>query len=306
MPLRRLFAHLPRYQLAWLLLALSSLLSGPLLADNQPQEQSGAEAALPAFGDWAASLAIAPGVIDELTRFSYRDQALASGYARTLAQNIRQQVISDSISRLTELAPSSQSGQSDQSAQPAEPAQVDVSYPEPGFAMPGTYLAIPKVAQKFEQGFIRTEVVAHLDVDGVSASDALEAYTRPEFRLSSSSQLEAVTGQQGLTCYQTRKIAVVLEPTFSCNQVHYFHQPGISAQHAQMVSNPGSDEFHPVYFKESLKIFIETPAGLALYYINYTRATDLGSFKKKVGHSKIVKSQHNSLNALQQILTHGQ
>ena len=56
---------------------------------------------------------------------------------------------------------------------------------------------------------------------------------------------------------------------------------GVTAEHSQVVSNPGGEDFQTVYFKESLKVFISVPDGLALYYINYTRSAKLGSLKKK-------------------------
>ena len=70
------------------------------------------------------------------------------------------------------------------------------------------------------------------------------------------------------------------------------------AQHSQVVSNGGDEDYQRVYFKESLKSFVAVSGGLALYYINYTRSTDIGRFGKYIARGKIEGAQEDAIEEL--------
>ena len=78
----------------------------------------------------------------------------------------------------------------------------------------------------------------------------------------------------------------------------YFASPTVAAEHSQVVSNRGDDDFQTIYFKESVKVFVATDGGLALYYVNYTRGAKLGTLKKKLGRGRIEDSQRDRADAL--------
>ena len=89
-----------------------------------------------------------------------------------------------------------------------------------------------------------------------------------------------------------------MDPTRACNQINELVTEKLAAQHSQVVFNDGRDPFQTVFFKESLKTFVLIPGGVALHYINYTRAAGLGRLKRWVGADRIRGSQENNVREL--------
>lgn len=240
--------------------------------------------------DWLLNLESDPRIIKEIDAFSHRGTSIGEDFSAALTAGIRRLVVRETSANIRSLMAGERG------------SFVLVEYPEAGFAdlegQPPEQIA----ARRFENGFIRTEVVALFDDSETSPESALRQYTAPGFRKTTSSQLKEITEQNGLLCVETKGLRLVLEPTLSCNRVQELHLPGVSAQHSQVVANPGGDGFQKVYFKESLKAFVSVPEGLALYYLNFTRTTDLGAMSKYVGRGKISQSQQKAIDEMQRLL----
>ena len=136
---------------------------------------------------------------------------------------------------------------------------------------------------------------------GPHASEYRE-YVDPEFRMTVSSRIKHIWSEGGDSCIETKGFRPFLESTLVCNGIDEFHGGAIAAQHSQVVSNPGGDDHQDVYFKESLKTFVEIPGGIALHYINYTRTVKLGGLRKRIGRGKIAGSQEKAVDGLRKIL----
>jgi hypothetical protein len=72
-----------------------------------------------------------------------------------------------------------------------------------------------------------------------------------------------------------------------------------------VVFNEGRSPYQEVYFKESLKTFVKVPGGLALHYINFTRAQSLGRIERWVGTGQIEDSQKENVKELLRVLSGG-
>ena len=248
--------------------------------------------------DWAAnfrqqmeSLEIEPGVLTEIQRFEKNGRNVSEEYASVLARKLRKAALSRTEMQLEEF----QAGRCEE--------KVDVDFLKNGLEFKDFPIQLGPVEEEFEKGFMRVEVVACFPELTQSASEVLQLYTSPEFRLSTSSTLERIDEKLGSSCVQTKGIPVILEATFYCNQVQNFFTKGMAAQHSQVVSNPEADKYQNVFFKESVKSFVElSTGGLGFHYINYSRSDKIGGLKRKLGKSSVVKSQKKALEKLRQRL----
>jgi hypothetical protein len=265
-----------------LFLALTAwLLSQPVWCDESVSSQ---------LEGWLLKLESDPRVVREIIDFSHAGASLDEDFGETLAIDIRRLVVRDTSANIRNLMAGERT------------PFIHVEYPDAGFAdlegQPPEQIG----ERRFETGFIRTEVIALFDDSETSPESALRQYTAPGFRKTTSSQLKEITEENGLLCVETKGLRFVLEPTLSCNRVQELHRPGISVQHSQVVANPGGDDFQNVYFKESVKVFLSVPEGLALYYLNFTRTTDLGAMSRYVGRGKISQSQQKAIDEMQRFL----
>ena len=236
---------------------------------------------------WLLSLESDPRTVSEISEFRHREASLDEGFGKRIVADIRRLVVQESSTSIRNLMAGERT------------PFINVGYPDAGFADPEGQPPDLGEERRFETSFIRTEVIALFNDNKTSPETALRQYTAPEFRKSTSSQLKELTEENGLVCVETKGLRFVLEPTLSCNRIQELHLPGVSAQHSQVVANPGGDEFQNVYFKESLKVFLSVPEGLALYYLNFTRTTDLGAMSKVVGRGKISQSQQKAIDEMQ-------
>ena len=247
---------------------------------------------------WRDTLEIDERILTEIIRFDEAEGGSGDGFgndfASGLATDIRRLVFDTVAERLEALS----RGQ-------CTPF-VEVTYPEPGFASRDGEAPAEKRERKFEAGFIRTEVLACLECEGVSPEGVLRAYTDPEFRKRVSSRIERIWMDGDDSCIETKGFRPFLSSTLACNRIDEFHAPRIASQHSQVVSNPGGKDYQDVYFKESLKTFVVIPGGMALHYINYTRTVKLGGLRKSIGRKKVIGSQEDAVEALQRMLRGGE
>lgn len=243
-----------------------------------------------AINEWLGALPLDPGVTAELHRFSADEGDWPAGTEERLARIFRDRILAD-VGRAV-----------DRIATGDHEEWVRVNYLEPAdFAHDGAETT-DKQGRKFEEGIIRTEQVAFFPGISTPADEALRQFVDPEFRKQTSSRIEEIHEEDGVSCIRTKGLWGLLEPTSSCNRIVLLNSAALAAEHSQVISNPGGKDFQPVYFKESVKVFFATDAGLLLYYINYTRSAKLGSFKKKLGRGKIEDSQRDRAAALAAIL----
>jgi hypothetical protein len=239
---------------------------------------------------WVDSLEIDPRILQELDRFSADEGSWPEDTAERLTHTFRDRVRDDvgrAVARI-------ENGD-------VEPyVKVDFLSPE-DFAR-GREETSDKRGEKFEKGVIRTEQLAFFPHETTAPLTALELFVDPAFRMQTSSRIETIYDEDGLSCIRTKGMWGLLDPTFSCNRIHILAEAGLAAEHSQVVANPGGEDYQTVYFKESLKVLIPAADGLALYYINYTRSAKLGALKKKFGRGKIEDSQVERAAALRELL----
>ena len=239
---------------------------------------------------WVDSLEIDPRILQELERFSADEGSWPADTAQRLTHVFRDRVRDDvgwAVARVEngELEP-----------------YVKVDFLSPEDFAKGRETTSDKRGEKFEKGVIRTEQLAFFPGQTTAPATALELFVDPAFRMQTSSRIETIYEEDGLSCIRTKGMWGLLDPTFSCNRIHILTKDGIAAEHSQVVANPGGNDYQTVYFKESLKVLIPAANGLALYYINYTRSAKLGSLKKKFGRGKIEDSQVERAAALGELL----
>ena len=175
---------------------------------------------------------------------------------------------------------------------------VRVDYLEPADFSTGRPETSDERGRKFEKGFIRTEQVARFPAISATPAEALAAFVDPEFRRQTSSRLEEIREVDDLSCVRTKGMWGLLDPTWTCNRITLYEGEDFAAEHSQVVSNPGDEDFQPIFFKESVKVFFDTGDGLALYYINYTRSASLGGLKKRLGRGRIEDAQRDRAESL--------
>lgn len=232
-------------------------------------------------------------VIGQIDRYSREEDDLGPGYAAAMAASLRALIVAAAVRALA-----------DPAAAPVEPA-VDVAFPDPGFADPSGREPDRKSQREFEKGFIRTEATVFLNTGDATPAEALRAYTDPAFRMEMSSRIKRIWDEDSLSCVEVKGITGLLSPTLGCNRVRELILPDLAAQHSQVVSNPGGDDYQTIYYKESLKTFVSVPGGLVFHYINYTRAVKLGSIKRKIGGGKIADKEERKIRELPGRLSNG-
>jgi hypothetical protein len=159
--------------------------------------------------------------------------------------------------------------------------------------------------EEFEKSLIRTEMVACLDVGERDPSGVLELFLSPAFRMVAESRIVDMWTDQEGSCLETKGVMGLVDPTRVCNRTSDYRAEGLAARHAQVVFNEGRSPYQEVYFKESLKTFVKVPGGLALHYINFTRAQSLGRIERWVGTGQIEDSQKENVKELLRVLSGG-
>jgi len=249
--------------------------------------------AVPARADviaWIDSLETDPGVIVELERFEQDEGDWPDDTPERLSTAFRQRIHHDVARGLERIRAGSTS------------EYVNVNFLSPRDFAKGRDETEDKRGREFEDGVIRTEQVAFFPGESTSPVAALENFVDPEFRKATTSRIEMLEEEDDLSCLRTGGVKGLMKPTWACNRVSYFASDEVAAEHSQVVSNPGDDDFQTIYFKESVKVFVKTDAGLVLFYINYTRGAKLGSFKKKFGRGRIEDSQRDRADAFREWL----
>jgi hypothetical protein len=275
--------------------ALSAAVSIALIALTA---QTGVSSESPAVGDfvklisdWGGELELDERVIGQIDRYSREEDDLGDTYPKALAAALRRLVLRDAAQALKKVP-----------FVGGDPS-VEVTFLESGFAGDNGETPNEKHRREFEEGFVRIDVLATFAVEGVTPEEALRAYTGKEFRMKTSSRIKRIWSDDDLSCVEVKGVKGLLSPTLACNRIDELIRPELATQHSQAVSNPGDDDYHTVYFKESLKTFVEVPGGLALHYINYTRAVKLGSVRRTFGGGIIEDSEEAKIRELQRRLS---
>ena len=180
---------------------------------------------------------------------------------------------------------------------------VQVSIGESDSLIPeGVPAESEKAWDRFAGSLIRTEMVACLTTDMTDPEAVLGMYVSPEFRMVAESRIVDMWDDAEGACLETKGVMRLVAPTRICNRIQDFRAEGVAAQHSQVVFNQGEKPFEDVYFKESLKTFVRIPGGMALHYINYTRAGNLNRLARMVGPGQIRGSQEGNVKELQRRL----
>jgi hypothetical protein len=242
---------------------------------------------------WGEGLEMDHRVAEGISRYSKEKDDLGAAYPEAIAAAVRRVLFRDAASALAKL--------------PAVGSEtsIEVTFPDPGFAAADGRETDDEHQRKFEEGFVRIEVLATFAVEGVTPEEALRMYTGEEFRMETSSRIKRIWTENDLSCVEVRGVKALLSPTLACNRIDELLLPRLAAQHSQVVSNPGGDDYQTVYFKESLKTFVEVPGGLVLHYVNYARAVKLGSIKRSFGRGRIAASEEEKIEALRNHLSNG-
>jgi hypothetical protein len=238
---------------------------------------------------WCETLATDEGVAGEVRKYIRDKREFSDEYALELAAGVRSLIFDAADICLRDVG----SGNYE--------SFVDVEFPDPGFAAGRSEDDVEKLGRRFEKGFVRTEFLAFVEADGVTSKDAMRVYTSKDFRLKTSSRTRRIWDEDGVRCVEARKKAFV-PPMMSCNRIEELHGDGFSAQHSQVVSNPGGSGFQTIYYKESLKTFIEVPGGIVVHYINYSRSKKVNSFTKGIARKKLVTAQEEAVEVFQEAL----
>jgi hypothetical protein len=242
------------------------------------------------ISEWRESLEIDPRVIEGIMRFDDDGESPRESYARALAGSLRGVAFAAVDRYLQDVA----NGDYDTS--------YDVDFPDGGFVSGAEE---PNGAEKqFEKGFVRTEFRAFIECDGVSPEQAMRLYTSEDFRLKTSSRAKRVWKEEGLACVETNGSTFV-SAMLTCNRTTEIIEADFASQHAQVVSNGGGEDYQIVYFKESIKTFVQVPGGLMLHYINYSRSKKVPAFAKPFAGGGIKDAQEGTVEALQHALAKG-
>jgi hypothetical protein len=235
---------------------------------------------------WIDSLPVDPGVLEQLEQFRRDEGDWPEDTPRRLVNAFRERVRDDVARAMARIT-----------AGNLEP-YVNVNYLSTRDFAHGREETRDDVGRNFEEGVIRTEQLAFFPNESTSPSDALATFVDPEFRMQTSSRIEELVEEGDESCLRTKGLWGLMDPTWACNRLTYFTTDSVAAEHSQVISNPGDDDFQTIYFKESVKMLVATDGGLALFYINYTRGAKLGSFKKKLGRGRIEDSQRDRAASL--------
>ena len=233
---------------------------------------------------WGADLPVEPGIQAEIRRFTNDGETLGQTYAAALAQGIKKQVFEAAAKNLAQI-----------DAGKMEPF-FDVTFPDPGFATGQSEKELSDAQKKFESGFVRTEFRTFVACDD-TPRDALRIYTSEAFRLKTSSRTKRIWIDGGNSCVETEG-KMFVPAMMSCNHIDELHEPGMSLQHSQVVSNPGGRDYQVVYFKESLKTITKVDGGLIVHYINFSRSMKINSIAKKFVKGALQDSQLEAIAEL--------
>ena len=229
------------------------------------------------LGQWLATLPLDARIADGMALFTHDETELSEGYRSAMATSMRDLIIVEADQAVAALRLGS-----------CEPS-VEVTYPRKDDN--DQEVAAEK---EFEKSFIRTEMFACFETSLEDPTAALEIYTDGEFRKEASSRIEEVWAEGDLSCVESGGIRALLSPTKFCNSIQRFSESGMAAEHSQVVWNEGQDPYQDVYFKESVKTFVQIPDGLALHYLNYSRTTNMGRMQRWLGTGSIEDSQKDS------------
>ena len=231
---------------------------------------------------WLGDLEHDPRVAGEIARFEHDDRSPSPEYARALPRAVRDLVVEAAVTRVTQL----QDGTCE--------AFVDSDFLRAGFATAD----LEDAEDRFEGGFIRTEMVACFVTSITEPDTVLDLYTSSDFRREVESRIERIWVEDGLSCVETGGMWALLDPTLACNRIDRLSVVGLAAEHSQVVRNEGVEPYQDVFFKESLKTFVRIPGGMAYHYINYSRSVRLGRLKRAIGGGRIRGSQEDNARAL--------
>ena len=246
-------------------------------AQKTPAQEQSPEESSTNVGRWLTTLPLDMRIAEEMGRFTRDDEALSEGYRSAFAAILREIIVEEADQAVAKLL----LGPCEQS--------VEVTYPRQN----NNDQEI-EAEKEFEKSFIRTEMFACFETSMDDPSAALEIYTGAEFRQEASSRVEDVWADGDLSCVATGGIRAILSPTRACNSTSRFSENRLATEHSQVVWNEGQDPYQDVYYKESVKTFIQIPGGLALHYLNYSRTTNMGRAQRWFGTGSIEDSQRDS------------
>jgi hypothetical protein len=231
--------------------------------------------------EWVHGLRIDPGVGSEMRRFNTGDSGLGTRFTQVQAERFREAVARSAGESLGRIE-----------SEGCRPS-VEVSFPEPGqWGTPE--LSSPE--ERFLRGVVRTEAVACFHTE-LTPRQALDLYTSPDFRMVAEPRISRAWTPGDTACVATKGVVLLLSRTEVCSQVSHLLEDDLAAEHSQAIRNGEDHRLQPVFFKESLKTFVRTPSGLALYYINYSRSADLGAASRWIAEGKIRESQERQIEA---------
>jgi hypothetical protein len=242
---------------------------------------------------WGSSLDLDPRISREILRFQ-GGRGLSSVHANFFAEAVRSRVFFAAAEKVSLL----QTG--------ACSPFVEVTMGKSDLTLPeGSTGAERNAWERFEESLIRTEMVACLETENADPEAVLQIYVSPEFRMVAESRIIDMWEDEEGACMETKGVLSLVEPTRVCNRIQDFRAEGVAAQHSQVVFNEGKKPYEDVYFKESLKTFVRIPGGMALHYINYARAGNLGRLERWAGPGQIRGSQEGNVAELQRRLRIG-
>ncbi len=249
---------------------------------------AGQEADVVVLGEWGDTLTIDPRVNTEIAGFPGLESVSMDSLA-AVSREIRSLVFSTAVGGVETLrqngcVPSTQVSIGD--------LQLFAFSDDAGHEERGEAL------DEFERSLIRIEVVACFQVEGKTPGAVLDLYTSPEFRMVAESRIDSMWIEPWGNCVETRGVMALVDPTSVCNQVRELRSEILASQHSQVVSNELLEGHQRVFFKESLKTFVAVPEGIALHYINFTRAADLGRIERWAAPGRIKDSQERNIDEL--------
>ena len=244
----------------------------------------------PGLGDWGSALDLDPRISREILRFE-NGTGLSQAQAQAFARAVRSRVFSVAAEKVSKLL----TGE-------CTPF-IDVTMGESDLQLAGEFTGEERKGwERFDNSVIRTEMVACLQTGITDPAEVLEIFVSPEFRMVAESRIIDMWEDGEGSCMETKGVLSLVEPTRVCNRIQDFRSEAVAAQHSQVIFNEGRKPYEDVYFKESLKTFVRIPGGMALHYINYARAGNLGRLERWAGPGQIRGSQEGNVAELKQRL----
>jgi hypothetical protein len=244
-----------------------------------------------AWIEWARGLEPDGRSVQEVLRFGEATgAALDQDYAPVVVRQIHEELLRGAEERVAQLL---QAG--------CEPF-TQVTFGSAGHRpSDGTPVEAPRT-DRFEKGLVRVESVTCVDAPGVGAAHAMAVYTDSAFRMSVEGRIRAVREAGDESCVETAGVMGLLLPSEACNRIRRFLRGPLASEHSQVVSNPGSGSHQIVYLKESLKTFVETPSGIAIHYLNYSRTAEVGRVGRWAAERSIRDAEKRRADGLQRRL----